>query len=394
MKLRQLREVTPNFRVTPTMISRSEGSKGQVRVLMDPRDFLTLTTSDKPGTRFADIEANAHSLNKYNRWSKMGDNEKYSAFVNKGKTSRDDDYEFGSGQHPFLEIELTKSPDGKIVSRIYGHEGRHRAMAYMKKGGKQFPVALMLRPNWLPEGAPKYDNPEYYADASYLPPVLYGQFNKASVSTKPWKITYSQAMRTVDLPKKENPGIKESMEPKKTIFFDLDPVRFQAVLKRKGITPVGFEQSVRSDGRKLINFLIPAEAQEVARKSVFAMPEVGWAEFKPETDGAVRCFVIGENKDFTIKTVVGAMRKLKVDISTSTTTRIRGFHNQSNGFVVSNSYSNPGAIEVNYRGPHTDEGLHRKYMELEAGLEGLGLFVEFDDKKFIVMGFREGWPKS
>lgn len=90
--------------------ARKWGAAGLV--CMDPTDFIELTTdNDETAER---IRAEAQPLDVYNRLSRAGDIEA-----------------------PFLDVEI-----GKKAGRITNHEGRHRAAALERVGGKCLPVAI------------------------------------------------------------------------------------------------------------------------------------------------------------------------------------------------------------------------------------------------------------
>jgi len=190
----QLDEVTAHFRVTPAMLSNARGNSSQVIVEMPPEDFLKLTThTEEDWVHF--LRA-AKPLVQYNRYSKMGNDDKYLDWVNRGKDRKDDDYELGSRQHPFLMIQIdeTNPTRGKVMK----HEGRHRAAAYMKRGGKSYPVALMLRGDVEIPGKPNYDDSKWWLSAVNLPKTIQGQYTSVNVDTSRWKVTSDQPLRRKD----------------------------------------------------------------------------------------------------------------------------------------------------------------------------------------------------
>lgn len=167
---------------TSAMRQNAVGQKCQVIVQMPVLDFLRLTTVDD-----ADIEATfrkqAHPLDSYNKWNRMGDEKEFAAQVNQGKTSQDKDYEWGRIVGPFLRIDL--DPPAGTSGKVSGHEGRHRAAAVLNAGGKVIPVALCLRP--FKGQFPRSYGPEYELHADHLPLVVQGQFRPVRVRTKDWK---------------------------------------------------------------------------------------------------------------------------------------------------------------------------------------------------------------
>jgi len=168
---------------TSSMRQNAVGQKCQVIVQMPVQDFLRLTT-----TNDADIETvfrkQAHPLDSYNHWNRMGDEREYASQVNQGKTSQDKDYQWGRIVGPFLRIDI--EPPAGTFGKVSGHEGRHRAAAVWNAGGKVIPVALCLRP--FKGMFPKSYGPEYEAHREHIPMAVHGQFRSISVSTRNWKV--------------------------------------------------------------------------------------------------------------------------------------------------------------------------------------------------------------
>jgi hypothetical protein len=107
--------------VTPMMKKVSKQNVNQVIVIMDPKVFISSTSTDVEG-----IMNGAKSLEKYNEYAENGD----------------------ISVMPYLAIDLD-------TKKIIGHEGRHRAAALAKRHGKKMFVALRLRSRTLDKE--KYD---------------------------------------------------------------------------------------------------------------------------------------------------------------------------------------------------------------------------------------------
>jgi hypothetical protein len=101
--------------ITQEMKSRMRDNKSCGFIIMNPRDFLDLTTVNADNLR--NIHASAEDLALYNGLAKVG------------KMSIP----------PFMKIE-TKKVKGKVI----GHEGRHRAAALIKANILKMPVFLVL----------------------------------------------------------------------------------------------------------------------------------------------------------------------------------------------------------------------------------------------------------
>lgn len=145
-----------HLHVLPRQRRQMRANGAQVVVWMDPRDFLRLTTGTAD---MAWIEQSAKDLDDYNRWSREGE-----ILV-----------------PPFLRIRVGYRIGGKVVS----HEGRHRALALARKGGRRMAVHLVLKPDTadgefmddlrarVPEGS--YDEPESYLRWGDVPTYVQGQ---------------------------------------------------------------------------------------------------------------------------------------------------------------------------------------------------------------------------
>ena len=114
-------------------------SKGIGIIEMSPMDFLRLTTPSK--SYIDSIFQLAKPLD----------------FYNSPETQKD------QGVHPYLEFD-------RETGKIQSHEGRHRAAAVYKAGGKKFPVALFPTPKHRQNSLEE------------LPTVLTGQFNTYTIS--------------------------------------------------------------------------------------------------------------------------------------------------------------------------------------------------------------------
>lgn len=151
--------------LTQKMVDNMKGNKAVGFYLMDPWDFLSLTT-DKL----------------VNEWVKQEQDEtrtveEYNEFAQAGK----------SILPPFLDIDRKT---GKVV----GHEGRHRAAALLNSHGDRFMVAITLRDNGYPVyyEYPFEDGPDRskwlikrYLTTEDVPPVFHGQFRPSRVSFRP-----------------------------------------------------------------------------------------------------------------------------------------------------------------------------------------------------------------
>jgi hypothetical protein len=171
-------EVTGQLRVTPTQVNNAGHNKSQVLVLMPATDFLRLTTKD--AAHVHDIEQEALPLYKYNQFAKRGHNRDYDKFLK----DRTPDTEGGSTVHPFLLIDIQDNNR----AYVFGHEGRHRAAALIKKGGSMMQIALQLRPGESFKKYAKFYGQEYHMKWEDVPPYIQAQFNGEMVSTKNWKV--------------------------------------------------------------------------------------------------------------------------------------------------------------------------------------------------------------
>jgi hypothetical protein len=184
---------------TGAMRQNAVGQKCQVVVQMPVLDFLRLTTTDD-----ADIEAifrkDAHPLDSYNHWNRMGDDPEYAAQVNQGIDRSSKDYKWGRVVGPFLRIEI--EPPVGTLGRVTGHEGRHRAAAVMNAGGKVIPVALCLRP--FKGMFPKSWGPEYELHADHIPMAVHGQFRPVKVTTRNWKVIEPDLLKPYRKPMRES----------------------------------------------------------------------------------------------------------------------------------------------------------------------------------------------
>ena len=132
-----------------------------------------------------------------------------------------------------------------------------------------------------------------------------------------------------------------------TRFAQFTETEFRARLKKRGVDIADWSLTIREDGRSVATFSIPSDGWEVVRKSLFAWKRtVLWAGLvygdnftKIVTEnGRPMVEVTGDKVEFGPATVLGAIRKMKEPVSTSHTTRIRGFHSHSNGFTVRKSH--------------------------------------------------------
>lgn len=154
----------PGLTITQEHIRQMRGNKCNGYILMDPRDFLDLTTSSSAEERMIKMEAK--SLDEYNEFSRVGQNI----------------------LPPWLDIETQKPPIGKVI----GHEGRHRAAALIKEGIYKMPVFLVKRENhssiWRKNVSDKYG--EYrYVDQTDFPQYALGEYlpYRVELDLKTWK---------------------------------------------------------------------------------------------------------------------------------------------------------------------------------------------------------------
>jgi hypothetical protein len=147
----------PLLRTTQVHYQQARGNKNQLIILINPMDFLKLTS---PPGEIETFMRNTQGLLAYNRYAKSGENIIM----------------------PFLRI---------LVNGIYGkvtaHEGRHRAAAVIKAGGDWMRVAVELKanrdyePQMYKDAIAKYGYPksnlEYYMTEKDLPKKILGQYD-------------------------------------------------------------------------------------------------------------------------------------------------------------------------------------------------------------------------
>lgn len=185
-------EATGKLRYTDTMHSQARSGKFQVIVEIDPEEFLMMTTRDD-----ADIEQikqRAAPLHRYNQGAKAGNDMEYRDRVNqiRGADKDSDDYLWGTIHYPQLYI----SVNARGVGKITGHEGRHRAAALIRKGGKRMRVAIRLFVDEaLLPGVPF--GLDYHTTAEHLPKWVWTQFRTDMVSTTNWSIIEPDMMQSI-----------------------------------------------------------------------------------------------------------------------------------------------------------------------------------------------------
>lgn len=175
-------EVTGVLRVSDRMHGNAIGCKSQCLVEINPKDFLGLTTTGPD--QLDQIINDALPLHRYNQWSKIDDNPEYGQFLSNIRGEK----QYGTTVMPFLQINLSFE-DGRYTGSVCAHEGRHRAAALLKKGGKMV-CAIALRPDaTVNEQFPGVYDPTYSLTSEHIPAVLYGQYpgSKLAVTTT-WKI--------------------------------------------------------------------------------------------------------------------------------------------------------------------------------------------------------------
>jgi len=183
MRLRELtlglHEVTGRLRYSQKHVKQAGYNKNQMVVIMDPNEFLKMTT--KTDEDIEDIKQNARSLLFYNREAKPGGDILIMPFLN-------------------IEVELHSNGQARI-GRIKGHEGRHRAAALIAKGGREFPVSIKLDPKEgvLPKAnrSPnKYDDPIYSMSSIDLPQVVRAQYRRLFFRTNGWKAVHDDLQKS------------------------------------------------------------------------------------------------------------------------------------------------------------------------------------------------------
>ncbi len=154
--------------ITDRMLSNAKTNKSVGWLFMNPLDFLRLTTQTTNVLDWIEQEvASTQNLFKYNKYAALGK----------------------SVQMPWLDLD-------RFIGKVCGHEGRHRAAAVYKAGGRKLPVGLCLRERGY---AVYYDTPadptdEYslrkqFVTKEDVPKVLLGQFNNREVAIDTGSLT-------------------------------------------------------------------------------------------------------------------------------------------------------------------------------------------------------------
>ena len=139
--------------ITPRMLDNARGNKCVGWIIMNPLDFLRLTTT-KPNV-FDWIQ------------QEKGDTKtvsEYNGFAASGK----------SILMPWLDVD-------RHTGKVVGHEGRHRAIAVYVADSRKFPVAICLRDRGYPiYYTQPYPDPrdlvKKFMTKEDVPPVFIGQF--------------------------------------------------------------------------------------------------------------------------------------------------------------------------------------------------------------------------
>lgn len=117
------------------------------------------------------------------------------------------------------------------------------------------------------------------------------------------------------------------------------------------------------------------DAVEELRATLFRMPELIWAdlEVKPDHKGQQGVWVdaVARDKEFDLKLVSGLIRKAGVSYSTSSTTRVRGYHNVSNGFKPQSEFD--GSVMIYHVGREGFNGSDKDWDAIRAQLDAAGL---------------------
>jgi len=79
----------PWLRLTPTMKHVAKDNKAQIIVEIPVDQFLAMTTTPEMHKQILD---QAHKLQKYNRWAKIGDDYDFDQRVNKNRNDDDREY--------------------------------------------------------------------------------------------------------------------------------------------------------------------------------------------------------------------------------------------------------------------------------------------------------------
>jgi hypothetical protein len=107
------------FPLRKGVINHARGNYAALVAVMDPRDFIRLTTTNQQ---------------EYDQIFK----DKFAKTVSDYKTGADPEFNKEKYNMPYLIVEY---PSGKVI----GHEGRHRAAMVAKEGGTRFPCYLKFR---------------------------------------------------------------------------------------------------------------------------------------------------------------------------------------------------------------------------------------------------------
>lgn len=159
----------PGLIVTGEHKRQMEGNKSCGYVMMDPRDFLDLTTAPGKHPTKQELLKEALPLAEYNEFAIKGQNI----------------------LPPWLDIETEKAPIGKVI----GHEGRHRAAACVVAGIDTMPVFLIKREYgvgiWKVKKFPDDLKREYemrFVEARDFPEYAIGQYDgfRCDLPLKTW----------------------------------------------------------------------------------------------------------------------------------------------------------------------------------------------------------------
>jgi hypothetical protein len=72
---------------------------------------------------------------------------------------------------------------------VKSHEGRHRAAAVMKKGGKMIAAIELVPDETVDNQFPGVYDPTYHLTSQHIPAILYGQYNGSKLAvTKEWTV--------------------------------------------------------------------------------------------------------------------------------------------------------------------------------------------------------------
>ena len=167
--------ISEGLRLDKENIRQAKGNKHAGTIIIDPMDFLRLTT---PGDSYIkEILDESLTLKEYNDFSRNG----------------------SSIHMPWLDVSvdgIDRYRDWIKRGSVIGHEGRHRAAALINKGINKIPISVCLYRKGKAERYKTTDDDPWSKNPwtrNDIPKVLYGEFDehrtaKIDVNTfKPFK---------------------------------------------------------------------------------------------------------------------------------------------------------------------------------------------------------------